>query len=181
MNLNDLRYPIGADELPENITQAHINAWTSTIAEFPEQVDALVKELSPKELAYHYRPEGWNIKQVVHHCADSHMNALTRFKLSLTEDKPVIKPYMEARWALLSDSLDDDLTASMQILQGIHSRWAGCIEGMQPDDFERGYIHPEQNALVPLRQALGHYDWHCRHHLEHIKQALKFKNEFTLL
>ncbi|NQX78717.1 YfiT family bacillithiol transferase [Gilvibacter sp.] len=181
MNLDALRYPIGKDQLPQQIDSTHHSDWAETIRDFPARVNELVKDLSPAELAYIYRPEGWSIKQVVHHCADSHMNALTRFKLALTEEKPVIKPYKEALWAEFDDATNDDLSASIKMLEGIHSRWSNCVSQMNSQDFERPYYHPDQEALVPLGEALGHYDWHCRHHLAHIQQAIKFKNDFTNL
>jgi hypothetical protein len=179
--LEQLRYPIGQDQLPEKIGMVNYADWIVTIRDFAWHVNDLVKELSSTELAYIYRPEGWNIKQVVHHCADSHMNALTRFKLALTEDNPVIKPYKEALWATFADATDDDLSASMKMLEGIHARWYSCLSKLTPRDFERSYFHPEQQALVPLGEALGHYDWHCRHHLAHIQQALRYKNDFSNL
>lgn len=178
MDLEQLRYPVGADQLPTEINSNHLAKWNNTIRDFPGEVKAAVDGLSPEELSYIYRPNGWSIKQVVHHCADSHMNALTRFKLALTEENPVIKPYQEALWAEFDDATNDDLSASLQILEGIHARWAKCVEGLSSAQLDRPYLHPEQNALVPLKEALGHYDWHCRHHLAHIKQALEFKNEF---
>ena len=181
MKLDDLRYPIGKDQLPEDISKDQIEGWRETIRQFPKLVSELVERLSASELAYAYRPDGWNIKQVVHHCADSHMNALTRFKLALTEDNPVIKPYKEALWAEFEDATTDDLSASLQMLNGIHNRWYKCLSKMSGEQFERAYMHPEQNDLVPLKEALGHYDWHCRHHLAHIGQALQFKNEFPEL
>lgn len=177
--LEDLRYPIGPDRLPKQIGEQHIQSWIATLERFPEQVEGLVSKLSQHELNFKYRPQGWTVKQVVHHCADSHMNALIRFKLALTEDKPIIKPYQEARWANLSDSQNDDLSDSLAILKGLHARWTACVKDMSETDMARVYVHPEQEAAVPLKEALGHYDWHSRHHLAHIEQALSFKNDFS--
>ena len=181
MTLDELRYPIGKDQLPEKINMMNYAEWIATIRDFPWLLKELVDDLNSTELSYIYRPEGWNIKQVVHHCADSHMNALTRFKLALTEENPVIKPYKEALWAEFADATDDDLTPSIKMLEGIHARWFTCVSKLTPRDFERPYFHPDQQALVPLGEALGHYDWHCRHHLGHIKQALAYKNDFSNL
>ena len=98
-----LKYPIGEFKTPDNITKAHINTWISDIETYPNSIETETKTLTEAELNYNYRPNGWNIRQVVHHCADSHINSITRFKLALTEDAPTIRPYYEDRWATLAD------------------------------------------------------------------------------
>ena len=139
------------------------------------KIKEVTTKLSVEELNLEYRPEGWSIKQVVHHCADSHMNSFIRFKLALTEETPTIRPYEEHLWAELEDSLSDDLTASIRILEGLHLRWSIVLEVMKESDWDKMYFHPSSQKLFSLKEALGFYAWHCNHHLAHIHQALDIK------
>jgi len=175
MNLNELKYPIGEVGFPKQITEHHITKWIQVLEDFPNQVEVEIKGLSKNELAYKYRPEGWNILQVVNHCTDSHMNSVIRFKLTLTEDKPTIKPYEEARWAELSDTIDYDISEAIILLKSLHKRWVFLLKSMTSNDFKRTFIHPEGNEKLTLEENLCIYDWHCRHHLQHIKNAKKFR------
>lgn len=127
--------------------------------------------LSETTLELTYRPSGWTIRQVVHHCADSHMNAFIRFKLALTEDSPTVKPYREEFWAELPDILNLPIEPSLQILEGLHQRWATLLRSFGSREWMAGYIHPEHGKHVGLDEATGEYAWHCRHHLAHIRVA----------
>ncbi len=165
--------------LPRILLGIALAQWIATIAAFPATVEALTKDLSCVEKNWRYRPDGWTIKQVVHHCADSHMNSLIRFKLSLTEEEPTIRPYLEDRWALLVDSQDDDLTASQALLMGLHYKWVQVLRALSEQELERGFIHPEQGKRITLTEAIAMYAWHCRHHLAHIEQALATKGRYN--
>lgn len=113
-----------------------------------------------------YRPGGWTVRQVVHHIADSHLNAFCRFKLALTEEDPTIRPYFEDRWAELGDS-GLPIGASMQLIEGLHGRWGGLLESMTGGNFGRRFKHPESGEW-DLAGLLALYDWHSRHHTAHI-------------
>lgn len=176
--LEKLKYPVGKFSIPEAINKSLIESWIDDIADFPEQTAMLVSTLSTNELKWIYRPGGWSIKQVVHHCADSHMNAYIRFKLALTEESPTIKPYFEARWAELADANDDDLEYTLAILFGLHGRWADMLKNLSGADLKRRFIHPEHNKTFALDETIGSYAWHCRHHLAHIQQAIVLRGEF---
>ncbi|NOQ73203.1 MAG: putative metal-dependent hydrolase [Crocinitomix sp.] len=178
MNIEALKFPIGEYVAPNNIDQKQINEWISEIESFPKRLAILTNDLSKAELNLVYRPEGWNIKQVVHHCADSHMNAMIRFKLTLTEDSPTIRPYFEDRWAILPDSLDDDLSASIQILTGLHKKWGNVMRNLSTEELKREFIHPEHGQRFSLAETVGTYAWHSNHHLAHIEQALSYKGQF---
>ena len=132
-------------------------------------------QLTDTELCYKYRPEGWTIQQVVGHCIDSHMNSIIRFKLALTEDNPTIKPYDEAPWAELSDTLNFSVKSATTLLAGIHQRWVFLLEQLETAQLKRAYLHPEGNELVTLEEGLAIYAWHCNHHLQHIINAKAFK------
>lgn len=130
-NIELLKYPIGRFVLPETITDNQLTVWIKIIEEFPNKVKQQVEGLSDIDLERRYRPGGWTIRQVVHHCADSHMNSLTRFKLALTEDQPIIKPYAEHLWAELEDSKLFPIESSLFILEGLHSRWSVLLKNLK--------------------------------------------------
>lgn len=181
MNLQALRYPIGEFDLPKQITHSHIEEWIGVIESFPVTLRKLTHQLSVEELNWQYRPEGWSIKQVVHHCGDSHLNSLMRFKLALTEDQPMIKPYLEDRWALLADSLDDQLEPSLKLLEGLHYRWVVLLRSLTSDQLDRTFVHPEHGTTFTLKQTIGNYAWHCNHHQAHIEQAITYHGDFSSL
>ena len=140
----------------------------STIARTPDDMRSAVAGLTPDQLDTPYRPEGWTVRQVVHHVPDSHLNAYTRFKLALTEDTPTIKPYDEARWAELSDSHDTPIETSLTLLRALHDRWVRLLRAMKADDFLRRLNHPEWEAPLSLDAMLALYAWHGPHHVGHI-------------
>ncbi|MDP1727875.1 MAG: putative metal-dependent hydrolase [Bacteroidota bacterium] len=169
-DLEKLKYPIGKYTKPENVTHEMIQDYISIIESFTQKITKEVMSLSNEQLQYTYRPGGWTIRQLVHHCADSHINAFTRFKLALTEDKPTIKPYMEALWAELADS-KTSIEPSLKMIEGTHSRWTVLLKSMSHEDFQKSFVHPEHSRVFLLEESLALYAWHCRHHLEHIRLA----------
>lgn len=178
VDIEKLKYPIGKFEKPEEITSDQIENWISEISVFPSRMVEVVKDLSDVRLDWNYRPEGWTIRQVIHHCADSHMNAFIRFKLCLTEDTPTIKPYLQDKWAELPDGSGSTITDSLKILEGLHSRWTLLLKLLNTDDLKREFQHPEYNKKISVAENISLYAWHCNHHLAHIKQALHYKGEF---
>ena len=174
MDIEKLRYPIGKYN-PGEIKIEMINAWIDDLRSFPQQLIVVAASIDAKSLEYTHRPEGWSIRQLVHHLADSHMNAIIRFKLTLTEDKPTIKPYLESEWAKMYDVKEVPIEASLQILHGVHERFASMLSEMNVKEFARKYIHPEHGKSWDLAYTTGMYSWHGKHHLAHIKQALKHK------
>ncbi len=178
MDLDALRYPIGEFNKPLSVTPADIEKWIGEIESFPENLSTLTRPLERQQLNWIYRPGGWCIKQVIHHCADSHMNSYIRFKLALTEDIPLIRPYFEDRWAMLADSLDDNITVSLDLLKSLHRRWVILLRSLSADDFQREFEHPEHGQRFSLAVNTGIYAWHGRHHLAHIRQAIRYKGRF---
>jgi hypothetical protein len=175
MNIEELRYPIGKFQLPEHINVNQLEEWKKDIASFPSEIKALSQNLNAVELNYKYRPEGWSVQQLVHHCADSHMNGFIRHKLTLSEDRPQIKPYIEAKWAEMSDTLEVNIEESLKIIEGVHRRWAVLLNSIGDADLKREYIHPQYGINYTLAQSIGNYAWHGKHHLAHIKNALTTK------
>jgi hypothetical protein len=177
IDIEQLRYPIGKFNAPETITSENIAGWIAEIEALPGKLADAVNTLTDEQLATPYRPDGWMVKQVVHHLSDSHINAFVRFKLTLTEHQPIIKPYFEERWANLADGINTPITVSLSLLTALHSRWAILLHSLTNDDFEKMYVHPQYNYTVPLKWVVGNYAWHGNHHLRHIT-ALKERNNW---
>ena len=152
MELEQLKYPVGQFNCPEVITDDILHSWISEIQHFPEYVVAVTNELSKEKLQWRYRPYGWNIKQVVHHCADSHMNCFMRIKWTLTEEKPIIKFYYEDRWAELHDNLTMPIQPTLSFLEGLHFRLAYLMKSLSETDLNKSFIHPEHNAEFQLKE-----------------------------
>ncbi|WP_137401579.1 YfiT family bacillithiol transferase [Echinicola rosea] len=176
--LEKLKYPIGQHHEHVKYTMEDVASWIADIAQFPQQITSLTENLTAEELNWLHRPDGWTIKQLVHHCADSHMNSFMRFKLALTEDTPKIKPYHEDRWTELPDSTMDDISNSLMIISGLHRRWAVLLNSLSEDQLHRTYYHPEHRTETNLGLTTSMYSWHCKHHLAHIEQALAHKGTF---
>lgn len=168
----DLAYPVGKFKRPETISAEDRARFIQEIAALPAQFKAAAAGLSDQRLDTPYRPGGWTVRQVVHHVADSHMNSYIRFKLALTEDEPIIKPYAEDRWAEIEEARHGAVGVSLTLLEALHERWVRTLRAMQESDFLRAFRHPELGA-VKLDIALALYAWHGRHHLAHIHQAVK--------
>jgi hypothetical protein len=165
--MGDLRYPIGEFDVPAEITDAHRARWIAEIAAAPGLLRDAVAGLTAQQLDTPYRPEGWTVRQVVHHVPDSHLHAYARFKLALTEDEPTVKPYDEGRWAQLGD-VQAAPEISLNLLEALHGRWVALLNSMSPANFCRTFFHPEFGRAFTLQEALGKYAWHGRHHTAHI-------------
>jgi uncharacterized damage-inducible protein DinB len=162
----DLKYPIGHFQFDGEITNSVTRYWIDEIEHLPRLLRDAVKDLDDEQLDTPYRSGGWTVRQVIHHLADSHMNAYVRFKLALTETKPVIKPYDETKWAELSDyKLPIDI--SLSLLEALHKRWTDLLRSLIPADMEKTFIHPDSGE-VTVGKNIGIYAWHGRHHLAHI-------------
>lgn len=163
----DLSYPIGKFQWKGENSAEDRAQLIVRIAGLPAELHNAVKGLSVAQLDTPYRPGGWTVRQVIHHIADSHMNAFIRFKLALTEDQPAIKPYNQAAWAGLDDALAADVELSLTLIEALHARWAVLLRAMKPEDFARAFQHPE-HGLVTLDRNLAMYAWHGTHHTAHI-------------
>lgn len=163
----DLRYPIGQYE-PQPFSDRQKREWLQDIQFLPGLIENAIENLDEKQLETPYRDGGWTIKQVVHHVPDSHMNAYTRFKLGLTEDKPTIKPYDEAKWADLRDVEVVPINISITLLYALHTRWHAAIRDISNEQWQRTVYHPESKKEMSLWYLLGSYAWHGKHHVAHI-------------
>jgi hypothetical protein len=164
---DDLRYPIGK-YIKQPFSDKLLEEWLLDIKNLPQHLENAVLNLDEAQLDTTYREGGWTLKQVVHHVADSHMNAYIRFKLGLTEDNPVIKPYDEAAWAEMSDTQNTPINISLTILHALHTRWYEILKNMSTADLDKTVFHPEHQKKMTLWFLLGMYAWHSRHHVAHI-------------
>lgn len=168
--MEDLKYPIG--QFDESTASLPIEELADLIRKFPEDLMDLLLDNDMQNLANPYRPDGWSGAQVIHHCADSHMNAYIRTKLALTEDKPTIMPYDEQSWAETVDSMMLNIEGSLFILKGLHHRWADLLSSLRDDQIARVFHHPASKIDYTIQHAAAFYVWHSNHHLAHIKLAL---------
>ena len=163
----DVRYPIGKFQWEEGLTEEKRRQYVDDIAELPGKVRAAVAGLSEQQLDTPYREGGWTVRQVIHHLADSHLNAFVRFKLALTEDVPTVKTYQQQLWAELVDARTAPVEPSLAMLEGLHQRWVIMLRQMSAADFARQFQHPE-HGVMKLERLLAMYAWHGRHHVAHL-------------
>lgn len=164
----ELKFPIGRYE-PKPYSDAQRDAWIRDIDLLPGDLEYAILNLDAAQLDTPYREGGWTVKELVHHVADSHCNAYTRFKLGLTEDKPTIKPYDQDAWVKLPDTVNLPVNISITLLHALHARWVEVLKHIQSDQWERTVIHPEHGKEMSLWFLLGMYAWHGRHHTAHIR------------
>ena len=170
--LEQLRYPIGKFKIPQLITNLHLQEWIDILETFPDKLETLVKDFNDHLLNIPYRPEGWTIRQVVHHLADSHHHSYIRFKWALTEDTPIIKPYDEQSWAELPDSKEAPIQMSLDHLKAVHFKLVYLLKRLSDDELNKSFIHPEHNNDISLKRNIAMYAWHSEHHYAHIKNLL---------
>lgn len=164
------RFPIGEFKKPDRLSEAERAAAIAKIEATPATLRAAVDGMSDAQLDSTYREGSWTLRQVVHHLADSHVNAYTRFRLGLTEDHPTIKPYDENKWAALEDARAMPVGVSLELLEALHSRWVTLLRSLEPASFDRSIDHPENGAMT-IDQLLAMYAWHGEHHIAHIDMA----------
>jgi uncharacterized damage-inducible protein DinB len=170
--MDDLRFPVGKFRYDGPFTEQNKKTLLHQIKDAPAQLRAAVRGLSESQLETPYRPDGWTIRQVVHHVPDSHLNSYVRFKLALTEDEPTIKPYAEDRWANLADTKDTPIDVSLTLLDSLHDRWVRLLHSLTAEDWKRKLRHPERGTMT-LEENLALYAWHGRHHVAHITELRK--------
>jgi uncharacterized damage-inducible protein DinB len=167
MPTDDLRYPIGLFELDLEPTPEKQHTWRAAIRALPGELRQAVQRLDAAQLDTPYREGGWTVRQLVHHVADSHVNAYVRLRLALTEEDPTVKPYDEARWAELPDARTLPVEVSLALLEALHERWSALLDTLRPEHYARMLRHPEQ-GLRNVDWLLQTYAWHGRHHVAHI-------------
>ena len=170
--MEDPRYPIGKYEA-QPYSEKQLEGWLNDIKFLPQHLENSILNLDDAHLNTPYRDGGWTVKQLVHHVADSHMNAYIRFKLALTEDNPVIKTYREELWAEMADTRNLPVNISLTLLHALHSRWYEILKNISVEDYQRTVFHPEHKKEMTLWFLLGMYAWHSRHHVAHVTELRK--------
>jgi uncharacterized damage-inducible protein DinB len=174
MPSQDPRYPIGKFAPKERITPEERTTLIHQIAHLPEELIQAVAGLTEDQLNTPYREGGWTVRQVVHHVADSHMNAFIRMRLAVTEESPTVKPYNEKKWAELFDTRTAPVDLSITLIEALHTRWVMMMESFSADDFSRGVQHPE-NGPMNVDRLLQLYAWHGRHHCAHVTELRRLR------
>ena len=165
--MEDLQYPVGKFVAPTACSAADRVTWIDQIEAAPARLRDAVAGLDERQLETPYRPGGWTVRQVVHHVPDSHLNSYTRIRLGLTEDEPTIRPYLEDRWAELSDAKAAPVDVSLALLEALHRRWVLLLRSLTEAEWQRTFRHPEIGVLT-LERNLALYAWHGRHHVAHV-------------
>lgn len=168
---DSLRYPVGRFARAGQLAPARRSELVDSLAALPASLRALVEPLRETELGKLHRPGGWTVRQIAHHLPESHMNAYIRMKLALTEELPAVKTYEEALWAELPDIAATPVAVSLDLADALHRRWVGLLRSLPEAAFQRAFQHPEW-GIATLDDTLGLYEWHGRHHLAHIRNAL---------
>ena len=171
--LFNLKYPIGTYNPPEIILQAHVEGWIDQIKTLPDRLLKTIDGITEDQLDTPYRPDGWTIRQVIHHIPDSHVNSYIRFKWALTEDIPTIKAYHEDRWAELFDTKDQPIQVSLDFLVVVHTKLVNILQGLTDKQLKRTFVHPESEKQISLDWNIGMYAWHGEHHLAHIRSVVE--------
>ncbi len=166
----DLQYPIGIYKKPSNLSSDLLQECITDLAELPDRLNELVAHLSEVQLNTPYRPEGWTLRQLVHHIADSHHHSYSRFKWALTENSPVIKAYDEKSWSNLFDAETAPIELSLLYLKALHTKLVYLLKGLSDSDLQKNYIHPDDpKNPVSVAENIAKYAWHGKHHLAHIQ------------
>jgi uncharacterized damage-inducible protein DinB len=167
------RHPAGPFTSEEKLDSPRQAELIAEIEAAPRLLWAIVAGLTDAQLDTKYK--NWTIRQIVHHIADSHVNSYVRFKWTLTEETPTIKPYDDGLWADLDDARQGAVDPALALLDGLHLRWVQLLRSLTPEQFSRSFLHPETGRLVSLSSALAYYAWHGKHHTGQIAWLRKTK------
>lgn len=170
-----LSYPIGRFEYTDTIFESDLSRAIEDISRLPETLKKLTENLTDFQLQLQYRPNSWKISQIVHHLADSHINAYIRMKLAVTQNEVVINPYAEELWAEMEDVKSLPIGISITLMGALHLRWTIFLKSLDEEKLNFGYVHPANQRFISIKQAILLYAWHCNHHIMHIKIALANK------
>jgi len=170
--MSDLRFPIGKFSYSGTLSPEQKQEFLADIEQTAGRLRASVAGLSAAQLDTPYRPDGWTVRQVVHHMPDSHMNSYIRYKMALTEEEPTIKTYAEDRWAELADTNATPIEVSLTLLDSLHQRWMVLLRSLTNEEWKKSFRHPEHGPMS-LEKALALYAWHGKHHVAHVTELRK--------
>ncbi|MBA3645495.1 MAG: putative metal-dependent hydrolase [Gemmatimonadaceae bacterium] len=166
--MESLRFPVGRLDMDAPVSEADHQRLIDEIASTPVNLRKAVSGLSADQMATPYREGGWTVSQLVHHVPESHMQAFSRCKFALTEEKPIIKPYDEAKWSETPDVASTRPEVSLTLLDALQERWVNLLRGLSAEQMQRAYFHPDHGRLITIERMLAMYAWHGRHHVAHV-------------
>jgi hypothetical protein len=150
----------------------HPQAAIARLCDFPIELEALISPLTDAQLD-HKMPGEWTTRQIVHHLADSHMSAVFRFKLPLTEPTPTFMTYDQDAFAELAD-YQLPIESSIIVIRGLHARFAALLESLTNEQWEKTGIHPNWGE-VTVAEVASRYADHCDAHIEQITRVLAYR------
>lgn len=166
----DVRFPIGPLQVPAEVNRTHIAQWVAQIETYVTRLRNTVEGISEAEWQATYREGAWNVRQLVHHIADSQLNMYQRLKLALTDDNPTVPAFDEERWAVLPDT-ELPVESSLAMLDGINTRVVALANTLTDEQLKRTFTH-ETNGAISVATKVAKLCWHEEHHLAHIEIAL---------
>ncbi|WP_368652256.1 YfiT family bacillithiol transferase [Ornithinibacillus sp. 4-3] len=166
----DVKFPIGQLDVPEKVTLEDVQGWLTQIKSYTTRLRESVDSLSEEELSKTYAEGSWNVRQLVHHIADSQLNMYQRLKLALTDENPVVPNFIQDKWAIQPDT-ELPIESSIKMLEGINERIVALGNSLTEQQLNRTFVH-EINGEIPVATKIAKLSWHEEHHLEHIKIAL---------
>ena len=166
--MEELRFPVGRLDMEAPVSEQDHKRLIDEIAATPGNLRKAVGGLNAEQMATPYREGGWTVSQLVHHVAESHMQAYSRCKFALTEEKPIIKPYDEAKWAETPEISSTPPEVSLKLLEALQERWVNLLRGLSAEQMQQAYFHPEHGRLITIERMLAMYAWHGRHHVAHV-------------
>ncbi len=169
--LDELKYPIG--KFTYSSGEGELAKAIDSIRSLPLKLQSAVETLTDQQLDTHYRDGGWTLRQVVHHLADSHINAYARLKLAVTEENPEIRPYDEVRWAECEEAKNGEVELSLNLLAALHARMVVFLDSLSQEELARTYYHPANKKQSKINEVISMYAWHGEHHLAHITETIK--------
>jgi hypothetical protein len=152
------------------MTHAERQVAIQKIAALPAQLEALIAGRADSDLNKNYGPGKWTARQVIHHLADAHIHSFIRMRYIATTNNPTIQSYDQNAWAELPDACTGPIEPSLEILKGVHARWAAFLQALPEEAFSRTGFHPERGAMT-LDDLVRIYSGHGEKHLEHIRTA----------
>lgn len=167
----DIKFPIGKLQVPDRVTLKNVEDWLDEITTYTARLRSIVDGLTEEQLAKTYREGSWDVRQLVHHIADSQLTMYQRLKLALTDDTPTAPNFEQDKWSLLADN-KLAVESSLKMLEGINERVVALGKSLTEDDLQKAFIHTK-NGRITVATKLAKLSWHEEHHLAHIKLALE--------
>ncbi|MFK4475765.1 hypothetical protein ABH897_005559 [Paenibacillus sp. RC73] len=170
--MDQIKYPIGQFQPKNNLSNDEIIYLIKQIPELIKRLNTLLIGLEQYQLETPYRPNGWTVKQVIHHLADNDMNAYLRFKRGLTENNPLANTYREDSWGELIDYKKLPVENSLSLIEILHHRFLVLLKELSIEEYKRT-IQTEVLGIITLETAIQRFIWHHKHHASQIENLIR--------